>query len=191
MLADPPAEARDIMRASGIERTPVDWALQFLWNRPEVAVVLSGMGSQQMVDENCASADRSGIGLLSTEEEQVIAELAAVYRRQILVPCTACRYCMPCPAGVNIPQNFALLNNVSLEKSLLRRWMARRKYGKLTGAADQADADDPNGNASLCIRCGACLDKCPQGIAIPDELEKVHAVLGRWGRIDKYYPPTS
>ena len=59
-LANPPAEALEIMRASGIERTPVDWALQFLWNRPEVSVVLSGMGNQQMVDENCASAARSG-----------------------------------------------------------------------------------------------------------------------------------
>ena len=64
-LANPPAEALEIMRSSGVDRTPVDWALQFLWNRPEVAVVLSGMGSQQMVDDNCASADRSGVGTLT------------------------------------------------------------------------------------------------------------------------------
>ncbi len=67
-LANPPAEALEIMRASGVDRTPVDWALQFLWNRPEVAVVLSGMGSQQMVDDNCASADRSGVGTLTPHE---------------------------------------------------------------------------------------------------------------------------
>ena len=64
-LATPPAEALEVMRASGVDRTPVDWALQFLWNRPEVACVLSGMGSQRMVDENCASADRSGVGTLT------------------------------------------------------------------------------------------------------------------------------
>jgi predicted aldo/keto reductase-like oxidoreductase len=64
-LADPPAEAVALMRDSGLNRTPVDWALQFLWNRPEVSTVLSGMGSQQMVDDNCASAERSGVGTLT------------------------------------------------------------------------------------------------------------------------------
>ena len=73
-LANPPAEALDVMDAAPQKRTPVDWALQFLWNRPEVAVVLSGMGSQQMVDENCASADRSGINSLGAEENAVITQ---------------------------------------------------------------------------------------------------------------------
>ena len=186
-LANPPAEALKVMGASATKRTPVDWALQFLWNRPEVAVVLSGMGSQQMVDENCASADRSGVGSLSAEEEKVIAELAEVYRRKILVPCTACRYCMPCPVGVNIPQNFAILNNVSMERSLIRRWMARRAYKKLAGSKEKVDRENPNGNASLCIRCGKCLEKCPQQINIPDELAKVHAIFGKRERIDKHY----
>jgi predicted aldo/keto reductase-like oxidoreductase len=187
-LANPPAEALAVMNASGHKRTPVDWALQFLWNRPEVSVVLSGMGSQQMVDENCASADRSGIGSLSAGEEAVIAELAAIYRRKTLVPCTACQYCMPCPAGVNIPQNFAILNNVSMEKSRIRRWMARRGYRKLAGSKEELDQENPNGNASLCIKCGKCLPKCPQEINIPDELEKAHAILGKRGRISDQYP---
>jgi predicted aldo/keto reductase-like oxidoreductase len=186
-LANPPAEALDIMRAAGNGRTPVDWALQFLWNRPEVSVVLSGMGNQQMVDENCASADRSGINSLSPEEEGVIARLAEVYRRKILVPCTACEYCMPCPAGVNIPQNFAILNYVHKEQSLLMRWQARRGYGKLVGSKEKLDRENPNGNASMCADCGKCVEKCPQGINIPVELEKVHAILGRRGRISKYY----
>jgi predicted aldo/keto reductase-like oxidoreductase len=187
-LANPPDEALEIMRASGIERSPVDWALQFLWNQPEVAVVLSGMGNQQMVDENCASADRSGINSLSQEEEEVIARLAEVYRRKILVPCTACRYCMPCPAGVNIPQNFAILNNVSLESSRIMRWRVRRGYGKLAGTKEKLDKENPNGNASMCIDCGECLEKCPQEINIPVELEKVHAILGKRGRISDHYP---
>jgi predicted aldo/keto reductase-like oxidoreductase len=187
-LANPPAEALEIMRASGIERTPVDWALQFLWNRPEVSVVLSGMGNQQMVDENCASADRSGINSLSPEEEEVIARLAEVYRSKILVPCTACEYCMPCPTGVNIPQNFAILNNVSLESNRIRRWRLRRSYGKLAGSKDKLDKENPNGNASVCIDCGECLEKCTQEINIPVELEKVHAILGRRGRISEHYP---
>jgi hypothetical protein len=187
-LANPPAEALDIMRSSGYDRTPVDWALQFLWNRPEVAVVLSGMGSRQMVDENCASADRSGIGSLSEGEEAVIARLADVYRSRILVPCTACEYCMPCPSGVNIPQNFAILNNVSVESNRLMRWVMNRGYKRLAGSREKLDEESPNGNASLCIDCGQCLEKCPQQINIPVELEKVHAILGKRGRISDHYP---
>ena len=152
-----------------------------------MTVVLSGMGSQQMVDENCASADRSGVGSLGTDEERVIAELAEVYRRKMLVPCTACKYCMPCPAGVNIPQNFAILNNVSMEGSRMMRWMVRRGYGKLVDSKGKLDKENPNGNASLCVTCGQCLEKCPQQINIPDELEKVDAILGKRERISEYY----
>jgi predicted aldo/keto reductase-like oxidoreductase len=187
-LANPPAEALEIMRASGIDRTPVDWALQFLWNRPEVSVVLSGMGNQQMVDENCASAARSGINSLTPEEEDVIDRLAEVYRSKILVPCTACEYCMPCPVGVNIPQNFAILNNVSLESQWLMRWRVRRSYRKLVGSKEEVHKENPNGNASICIDCGKCLEKCPQEINIPVELEKVHAILGKRGRISDHFP---
>jgi len=186
-LANPPAEALDIMRAAGNTRTPVDWALQFLWNRPEISVVLSGMSNQQQVDENCASADRSGIGSLSREEEEVVARLAGAYRSSILVPCTACEYCMPCPTGVNIPQNFAILNNVSMERSRVMRWMVRRGYGRLAKSKEKLDKENPNGNASLCVACGKCLEKCPQQISIPEELAKVHAILGRRERITKHY----
>jgi hypothetical protein len=186
-LANPPDEALEIMRASGIERSPVDWALQFLWNRPEVAVVLSGMSNQQMVDENCASAGRSGINSLTPEEEEVIARLAEVYRSKILVPCTACGYCMPCPVGVNIPQNFAVLNNVSLEGNRLLRWRVRRSYGKLARSKAELDRENPNGSASMCVECGECLEKCPQEINIPVDLAKTHAILGKRGRISDHY----
>jgi len=185
-LANPPAEALQVMREVDPESTPVDWALQFLWNRPEVAVVLSGMGNQQMVDENCASADRSGIGSLSAEKEEAITRLAEIYRNRILVPCTACEYCMPCPAGVNIPENFALLNNVAAQKGV-SRWLAKRNYRRLVGSRDKLDKENPNGNASICINCGKCLPKCPQHIAIPDELAKVHAILGKREKISKHY----
>jgi predicted aldo/keto reductase-like oxidoreductase len=187
-LANPPAEALAIMRAAGVERTPVDWALQFLWNRPEVSLVLSGMTNQQQVDENCASADRSGVGSLTDEEEDIVDRLAEAYRSSILVPCTACEYCMPCPAGVNIPQNFAILNNVAMDSSRLRRWMTRRGYGRLAGSKEKVDQENPNGNASLCVACGQCLEKCPQQINIPEELVKAHGILGRRERISKHYP---
>ncbi len=188
VLANPPAEALEVIRPAGNGRTPVDWALQFLWNRPEVSVVLSGMGSQQMVDENCASADRSGIGSLSAQEEEVIARLSAIYRQKTLVPCTACGYCMPCPEGVHIPENFAILNNAAMKQGRLARWTPRRSYKRLASRQSRVDKEHPNGNASLCIKCGQCVVKCPQGIDIPTELEKAHAILGKRARIAELYP---
>ncbi len=186
-LANPPAEALSVMAGAPVKRTPVDWALQFLWNRPEVATVLSGMSNLQMVVENCDSADRSGINSLSEGEDHIITRLAEIYQEKILVPCTGCEYCLPCPTGVNIPQNFAILNNLSLEQGRFRYGQARRKYRRLVGDPSDLDTANPNGNALLCVNCGECLEKCPQEIQIPDELEKVHAILGRRERIENYF----
>ena len=186
-LANPPVEAVEVMNSAVQERTPVDWALQFLWNRPEVATVLSGMGNKQMVEENCDSAERSGINSLNQEEEDLINRLAEIYREKILVSCTGCEYCLPCPEGVNIPHNFAILNNLYLEQSRIRRFQVRRGYNKLAGTKEKLDKENPNGNGSLCVICGECLDKCPQEINIPLELERAHSILGKRDSISKHY----
>jgi predicted aldo/keto reductase-like oxidoreductase len=186
-LVDPPKEALEIMKTAKNKKTPVEWALQFLWNKPEVATVLSGMGSMHMVDENCEIADRSGINTLSTDDEEIITRLAEIYKENILIPCTACEYCMPCKYGVNIPQNFAILNNVYMNESRLHKWMIGRGYKNLAGTKEKLDKKNPNGNASMCTKCNECIKKCPQGIIIPDELEKVHAILGKRGKFSDYY----
>jgi predicted aldo/keto reductase-like oxidoreductase len=183
ILANPSPEAIRIIRDYPVSRSPVDWALQFLWNLEEVSVVLSGMGSMQMLDENCASADASGVGTLTAAELDTIDELAAAMNRAAGVPCTACRYCMPCPSGVNIPRNLAILNNMRSKPAFYRRWVIRRSYRDLAGSTEQLDADRSNGNATLCTECGACLPKCPQSIDIPRELARVEAaVRGHRGR---------
>ena len=186
-LANPPKEALNVMKSSRINRTSVDWALQFLWNKPEVATVLSGMGTQQMVDENCSSADKSGINSLTEKENKVISKVADFYREKILVPCTACNYCMPCPSGVDIPNNFAILNNFSMENSRIQRFMLRRKYRSLANSSEKVDKEIPNGNASVCVNCGMCLEKCPQRIEIPNDLRKSHAILGEGKKTLDYY----
>lgn len=186
-LASPPAEAKALMDASPVKRTPVDWALQFLWNQPEVATVLSGMGNMQMVEENCASADKSGIGSLSAQEEATIEAVADIYRQKILVPCTGCEYCMPCPYGVNIPKNFAILNSVNSSEGFQRVQM-RMGYGRLTGDKKKLNKEQPNGNAAICVQCGVCVEKCPQSINIPEELKKVNSILGKRQKISKHFP---
>lgn len=189
-LANPPKEAIDVINKSDIKRTPVDWALQFLWNRPEVATVLSGMGSMKMVEENCHSADKSGIGSLLSHELSIINQLTDISKKKIIVPCTACQYCMPCPAGVNIPQNFALLNNKSFssEGSFMSRLIQSlflRNYKKLSTSKYDAVKNN-NGRATLCIKCNKCIPKCPQQISIPSELEKVIAVFEKRQKVEMF-----
>lgn len=178
-LANPPKEAREVIANAPIERSAVDWALQYLWNRPEVSVVLSGMSNQKQLDENLASADRSGINTLNEDDEHVIGQLVEIYKRNILVPCTACQYCMNCEEGVDIPQNFAILNNLASESSSIFRFMARRSYKKLAKTEGKLNEEKTNGNASICTECGRCVSKCPQSINIPEELKKVDLVLGK------------
>ncbi|MEJ2240960.1 MAG: aldo/keto reductase [Candidatus Bathyarchaeota archaeon] len=178
-LANPPKEVVNLLNFSKIDRTPVDLALQFLWNKPEISVVLSGMNSKKMIDENCKSADKSGINSLSSEEEKIIQQFSKIYHEKQVIPCTACGYCMPCPEGVNIPQNFACLNNVSLETSRFRRILSRRAYGKMAKSSTKVNFKNPNGNASLCSKCSKCVPKCPQEIDIPIDLEKVRQTFDK------------
>jgi len=186
-LANPPDEAWEVMERSQIKRSPVDWALQYLWNLPEVSVVLSGMGNMQMLNENCDSADRSGVNSLNEEDLNIIDNLIKIYREKILVHCTSCKYCLPCPSGVNIPQNFAILNNLALERSNVRKWLQKRDYKKMAHSPKKLNQAKSNGNASLCTNCEICLEKCPQEINIPDELKNVHLILKKGKKISAIY----
>lgn len=178
-LVNPTYDAIEVLNSAEKKKSPVEWALQFLWNKPEISVVLSGMGSKKMIQENCEIADRSGENSLNSHEQKIISRLARIYRKQIKVSCTACGYCMPCPEGVDIPQNFACLNNIFLEKSRFRRFQTRRSYKKLQNSKNKVNLEIPNGSAELCTNCGICIEKCPQRINIPKELEKAKRALGK------------
>jgi len=183
-LANPTPEVEKILEKASIKRTPVDWALQFLWNMPEVTVVLSGMGSYQMVEENLNSASNSGIGLLSSEESETIEQFAKAFQKVIVIPCTACGYCMPCPSGVNIPGNLSFANELSWgrERKPLENW-----YNMFAGSEKELKEKPGEGNASFCTKCGECLDKCPQSIDIPTELEKINEIFGNGKAFKDFY----
>ena len=144
-------------------RTPVDWALRWIWNHPEATVVLSGMNDQAQVEENCRVASESQPETLSTEELAAYGEALRAIQASVRVNCTGCNYCQPCPRGVNIPTCFANYN-ASYTDGYVNG--LREYFMCTTLRKDRA-------NAGLCVKCGQCEKHCPQGIAIRDELDKV------------------
>jgi predicted aldo/keto reductase-like oxidoreductase len=165
-LVDPPEPIQRVWDGAAERRTPADRALQWLWNQPEVSVVLSGMTTMQQVEENVASADASGIGLLSAEDLALYDQVREKYKTLCPIPCTACRYCMPCPNGVDIPRNFAVYNEGVM-------------YDKPDAARDGYNNWTPEeAQASQCIQCRECEEKCPQSIPISEWMPIVHEVLG-------------
>ncbi len=109
-LVNPPQGIQDLWNTAEKKRAPADWALQWLWDQPEVAVVLSGMNTLQQVAENIVSAEKSGINTLLPAEMALIAQVREQYQGFSPIPCTKCDYCMPCPSNANIPRNFEMYN---------------------------------------------------------------------------------
>jgi len=165
-LVNPPASVQAIWDTAPRKRTPADWALQWLWNQPEVSVVLSGMSTMKQVQENVASAETSGINTLTGPELALFDQVRARYTQLSPIPCTRCEYCMPCPNGVDIPRVFAIYNEgVMYDKPDV----ARGTYRQWVPAENQASA---------CLACLECEEKCPQRIPISEWMPVVHQVLG-------------
>ena len=166
-----PKEVKQIYDKTGTGRSAAEWALRWVWNHPEVTVVLSGMNDQTQVEENIKTAESALPNSFSEAELSTISSVASSYRRLMKVPCTGCAYCMPCPNGVNIPGNFTVYNQYYMFDNRLytRGWYALMLMGIM---------DDKRADASLCKNCGVCAKKCPQHIAIPEELKAVKGTLG-------------
>lgn len=166
-LANPPQAVREVFGRAAVRRSPADWALQWLWDQPEVSVVLSGMSEARQVQENLASAGASGVGSLRPEEHRLIAEARERYAGRVAIPCTGCSYCMPCPNEVDIPTNFRTFNEGFMYDDVTG---ARGEYARFIA--------DPR-KAAACVGCAACEAKCPQAIPISKWMPRVHAVLGQ------------
>lgn len=144
-------------------RTPAQWALRWLWNQPEISVVLSGMNSMDMVKENIRIANSSKANELTEEEINLYDKIRDAINEKIKVPCTGCGYCLPCPAGVDIPGAFRCYN-VRYTDGLFK---GMKEYVMCTTFRAEPT------NASLCKKCGKCEKHCPQTISIRKELEQV------------------
>jgi predicted aldo/keto reductase-like oxidoreductase len=162
-----PPSIQAIWAGAPAKRTPAEWALQWLWSQPAVSVVLSGMSTMDQVQENIASATRSRPGLLTDGELAVIGRVKGQYEKLCPIPCTGCRYCQPCPSGVNIPGVFEVYSEAVMYEDERR---ARVIYNNWIKEEERAH---------LCTSCSECLTKCPQGIGIPDRLAEAHDFLYR------------
>ena len=166
VLAKPPGKMSKLFASpEGKNFNPVDLALRWLWNKPEVSIVLSGMTTFEHVVQNLDIANRSGIGKLTKVEAAFLNKLRKAYDESQPIKCTKCRYCMPCPSGVDIPLNFETYNNNA----------AAGKGSDLFKILYSMMAADVR--ADCCTQCGMCEENCPQKLAIPKLLETVHAKL--------------
>jgi len=165
-LAKPPEKVAKIWAGAPVQRTPAEWALRWVWNHPEVATALSGMGNMEQVIENLAYAEHSQPHNLTSDELALISKARDAYVSLTAVACTGCRYCMPCPNDVDIPRVFEFYNEAMIYDTVAEQ---RRMYNFPGRFKDH--------RADKCTKCDQCVDKCPQKLAIPELLEKAHEFL--------------
>ncbi len=160
-----PPKVEEVWAKSEYDWSPAAWALQWVWNQPEVSTALSGMSTMQQVEENLETASHSSIDQLQAQDLALVAEAQKAYESLAPIPCTQCEYCLPCPNGVSIPKIFAIYNEaIMYDEYGGSRWAYMNQI--------QADA-----RADNCIECGECEAVCPQSIEIIDWLAKAHEVL--------------
>lgn len=168
LTANLPKEATSALEDAVPGRTPAAWGLRWLFDQPEVTVVLSGMNTPEMVEENCATAAVTAPGSMTDAEREAIEKARAAFERSFRVPCTGCNYCMPCPQGISIPSVFTAYNeSYSLE------WHTGFFHYMLSVGVTTGEPR----LASSCIECGACAKKCPQHIDVPARMVDVRKRL--------------
>lgn len=165
-LVNLPARVEEVFASATPARTPIEWAFDFLWDRPEISLLLSGMTYPEQIDENVAYANRASIGMLGEAEHELYERAIAAFNSYETIPCTGCNYCTGCPEGVTIPYNFQTYNQYILSGDKERATWEWETTIPLNGA-----------RADECTACGTCVARCPQHIAIPQELEKVAALF--------------
>ena len=162
-----PESAKKVMAQSGRDYSPAEWSFRWLFAQPEVTVVLSGMNTLEMVRENCRTAALSEKEEFTNADNETLKTVTEKIRENEKVPCTGCRYCMPCPKGVDIPGIFHCYNTMYIES---------KRGGRFEYAQNVGMTKEPT-FATQCIECGKCEQHCPQGIKIREKLKEADKAL--------------
>ena len=161
-LTRPIKEVTDCLEKAGYQGSLANLALRWVWNHPEVAVVLSGMTAMEQVQENLATVDQALPGTMGKGDLALVKEVEAIYRQRTGIPCTACSYCMPCPQGINIPSTINFYN----EGVIYNYFNESKRLYALFG-----------GGAGKCVQCKECEGKCPQSIPVSEWMPKIRDVF--------------
>ena len=167
LAVTPPKDVQEIWAKAEKDRTPAEWALQWVWNLPEVSTVLSGMSEMRHVVENIDYAGRSGPGTLLEEELELYDEVVKAYNNLGFIGCTACRYCMPCPEGVEIPKVLGLYNEYYMSEQSDE---IKQKYW---------EEISPEMEPANCVACGKCEEQCPQELPIRKFMNEASRIFKR------------
>jgi len=170
LAANLPEKVQNFLKKSHVEKSPANLALRWVWNQPEVSLLLSGMNSMEQVEENLKAAEEGNVGSLTQEEVMAIEEIKAFFKEKMKINCTACEYCMPCPQGVDISTCFTMYNNYHM-------------FGREVASVNNEDIYylliPPGKRASNCVDCKKCESLCPHGIPISMEMKNVKALFNK------------
>jgi len=164
LAANISAEVQKLFDEAETKRSPAQWALRWVWNHPEVSVVISGMSTMEQVQENLKIAQEAHPNMLTDRELDITKQAKSIFENKVKISCTDCGYCLPCPSGVNIPENFAKYNDYFLFGSPEMKDLYKFNYHTFMPEHE---------HAAVCSECGICEEHCPQGIRIIQELKEV------------------
>lgn len=160
-----PQKVHDLINSFPVKRSIAEWGFRYLYNMPEVSVVLSGVSNIEQLKDNIKIFSKAETNVINIKEQQLLQNIKTAFLKSYAVPCTTCKYCLPCPQNINIPKILSLYNKISVAPNHIDN-----QYYQNEMIANKTDV-------SQCIECGACEKQCPQEIKIIKKLKEAHEKL--------------